>query len=106
MAEARTTLFSSFFMSATVWLTVASKVASSMALMPWLACPRATRPARLKMSEKNPIFSLSLTLCLGGLCLVARSSPLLNILPYQFAGGQDVGQHEAYAGQDVVAVVG
>src|SRR5947209_3115368 len=53
MADERTTLLSSVFMSATVCRTVDSKLASSIAPMPSFALPRATRPARLKMSEKN-----------------------------------------------------
>ena len=54
-AEARTALFSSLRLSRTVCLTVASNVASSTTLMPWFAWPRATRPARLKISDRNPI---------------------------------------------------
>src|ERR1039458_3841735 len=64
MALARTTLFNSVFISATVCRTVASKFASSNASTPAFAWPRATRPTREKMSERNAISSLLVSPCL------------------------------------------
>src|SRR5580698_7768045 len=90
MAEARTTLFNSVFMSATVWLTVASKVASSMVSIPLLACPRATRPARPNKSDRNAI----------------------SFLPLRFQSGEHaaprhhIDQKKMHARKDVVFVVG
>src|SRR5215469_9198240 len=92
-AEARTTLFSSVFMSSTVCLTVASKVASSMTSMPLLAWPRATRPARLKRSERNAIFAPLLSL---HLTLKAAQNA---------ASRHHVHQQEMHAGENVVFVV-
>src|SRR3974377_1706198 len=89
-AEAWTTLFNSVFMSATVCLTVASKVASSSTSTPALACPRETRPTRLKMSDKNAI---------------RFSPPLRTQLAQHTAGGHHVHEQEVDRGQDVVVVL-
>src|ERR1700678_2066356 len=89
MAEARTTLFNSVFMSATVWLTVASKVASSMVSIPLLACPRATRPARPNKSDKNAISFLRLRFQSGE----------------HMARRHHIDQQEMHAREDVVLVV-
>src|SRR5450432_235860 len=93
MAEARTTLLSSVFMSATVWRTVASKVASSRVSTPAFAWPRATRPTRPKISERNGIKSSPLLLKLR--CQAAQ----------QTAGRQYIHQQEMHAGQDIVFVI-
>src|SRR5580698_6446386 len=90
MAEARTTLFNSVFMSATVWLTVASKVASSMVSIPLLACPRATRPARPNRSDKNAISFLRLRFQTGE----------------HAARRHHIDQQEMHAREDVVLIVG
>src|SRR5574340_1174008 len=88
-AEARITLFSSVFMSATVCFTVDSKVASSMALTRSFACPRTTRPMRLKKSERNPIVY----------------PPLPRETPDQIAGVNHVDQKEMHAREHIVLVV-
>src|SRR5581483_5049607 len=87
-AEARTTLFSSFFMSATVCRTVDSNVASSITSTPELAWPRAMRPIRLKKSAKNPI-----------LC-----SPLRPQFAEQAPRAQHIRQQAMHAGKDIVLV--
>src|SRR5215831_12515186 len=88
-ADAWTTRFSSVFMSATVCLTVFSKVASSSASTPAFACPRATRPTRPKISDKNAI----------------SCSPLRLQMPDNAPGGHHVDQQEIDAGQNIVFVV-
>src|SRR5215472_7474907 len=96
-AEARTTLFNSVFMSATVCRTVDSKVASSITSTPAFACPRATRPSRPKISAKNAIeFSPRLFFCFAELCRQA---------PYQAARAHHVDQQKVDAAQDVVLIV-
>src|SRR5215468_4769374 len=95
MAEARTTLFNSVFMSATVWRTVASKVASSIASTPAFACPRATRPMRPKISERNAISSL-----LFFPYVLSRQAA------QHAARRHHVHQKEMHAGQDVVLIFG
>src|SRR5450432_3775612 len=98
MAEARTTLLSSVFMSATVWRTVASKVASSRVSTPAFAWPRATRPTRPKISERNAInvFSSSPLRYAASLCRQAAQ---------QAAGRQYIQQQKMHARQDIVFVV-
>src|SRR5436189_6442112 len=98
MALARTTLLSSVFMSATVWRTVASKVASSITSTPALACPRTTRPMRPKMSPKNAIVFFS-------------SFPFLDEAlrceaAEQTARAHHVDQQEVHTAQDIVLVIG
>src|SRR5215467_10575566 len=88
-ALARTTLFSSVFMSATVWRTVASKVASSRASTPAFAWPRATRPTRPKISDKNGMLF----------------SPLRFEMADEPAGAHHVHQQEVHTGEDIVLVI-
>src|SRR5215469_674335 len=88
-AEARTTLFNSVFMSATVCRTVDSKVASSMTSTPAFACPRATRPSRLKISDRNAIVL----------------SPLRSQIPQHATRHEHVHQQEVDAGKDVVFIL-
>src|SRR5471030_2834272 len=90
MAEARTTLLSSVFISATVCRTVASKVASSTASTPWLACPRATRPSRLNISFRNAMDFSSLLRF-----QVAQQMPRRHYIH----------QQEMHARQDIVFIV-
>src|SRR5450759_5770518 len=95
MAEARTTLFNSVFMSATVWRTVASNVASSIASTPAFAWPRATRPMRPKISERNAI-------------IVSPRSPLdpLGRQAGQYAPRRHhIHQQKMHAGQDIVLIL-
>src|ERR1051326_5960967 len=91
-AEARTTLLSSVFMSATVCRTVDSNVASSMTSTPAFAWPRATWPSRLKISVIKAIV-VSLTLLSG--------SQLSEHAPRH----QHVHQQEVDAGQNVVLIL-
>src|ERR1039457_6730017 len=95
MAEARTTLFNSVFMSATVCRTVASNVASSIASTPALACPRATRPTRPKISDRNAI-------------IVSPRSPLKSLgrqAAQQMPRRHHIHQQEMHAGQDIVLIL-
>src|SRR5215469_12295268 len=76
-------------MSATVCLTVASKVASSRTSTPAFACPRATRPTRLKISDRNAI---------------KFSPPLRTQMPQNTAGSHHIDQQKVNTGQDIVLV--
>src|SRR5579862_8105513 len=83
-AEAPMVLASSVRMSSTVCFTVASKVASSIWSIPLLACPRATRPPRLKISEKNPmVCSSSSPLSLLRRCRRLQQIPRLHHIGHQ-----------------------
>src|SRR3954453_2496481 len=89
-ADACTTLFNSVFMSATVCLTVVSKVASSSASTPEFAWPRATRPMRPKNWDKNAI----------------SYSPLRTKVSDELMRAHHVDQQELNAREDVVLIVG